>query len=98
MLGLAFCGCHEARREPAATPPSVGYMTLQPQYVPLDRNYVARTDAFYTVDVKPRVSGELVSYNFVDGQSVQKGRLLFQLVFFVDPTAVTTRSPPESTI
>lgn len=54
-------------------------MMLQPQHVPLDREYVARTDAFYTVAVKPRVSGELASYNFVDGQSVQKGRLLFQL-------------------
>lgn len=72
-------GCHSSPEKKVSKPAEVGYEVLASQNVPLDREYIARTDAFYTVDVRPRVSGELVSYNFVDGQSVQKGRLLFQL-------------------
>lgn len=52
---------------------------LAPRTVPLYREYVARTDAFYTVQLKPRLSGELVSFHFKEGQTVRKGQLLFQL-------------------
>ena len=47
--------------------------------MPLYREYVARTAAFYSVDVRPRVSGELTAFSFQAGQEVKKGRLIFQL-------------------
>lgn len=72
-------GCRHSPQQEVEKPQVVGFSVLQAQDVPLDREYVARTDAFYNVDVRPRVSGELVSYHFVDGQAVQKGRLLFQI-------------------
>ena len=60
-------------------PSVVGVSTLQPRSVPLFRDYVARTAAFYSVDIRPRVSGELTGFNFQVGQAVRKGRLLFQI-------------------
>src|SRR4249919_917932 len=54
---------------------------------PLERDinqwddYVGRFEASRSVEVRPRVSGQVIGVHFTDGQVVQKGQLLFT----VDP-------------
>lgn len=80
LLGtVGLFGCAKKSNGTASQPTVVGVTTVEPRTIPLFREYVARTDAFYTVGVRPRVSGELTSYNFTAGQAVEKGRLIFQI-------------------
>src|SRR3954452_23550667 len=73
---LSACG-----NAPPPAPPaplvSAGY--------PLERNvvdwddYVGRVEAIQDVDVRPRVSGQIVRIGFRDGFKVSKGQFLFEL-------------------
>src|SRR3546814_11300623 len=42
-------------------------------------DYVGRFEASRSVEVRPRVSGELTGIHFTDGQIVRKGQLLFTI-------------------
>ena len=52
---------------------------------PLERSinqwddYVGRFEASRSVEVRPRVSGQIIGVHFTDGQIVQKGQLLFTI-------------------
>lgn len=65
---------------PTATPPVT--VTVS---VPMARqvnewdNYVGRFEASRTVDVRPRVSGQIVAVHFADGAIVKQGQLLFSI-------------------
>lgn len=68
--------------EPAAPPKAPPIVTVAQ---PLVRdvaewdNFIGRFAPSRTVDVRPRVSGEIVGVHFRDGQIVQKGALLFTI-------------------
>ena len=80
----AFWGSDSA---PAATPPPplVTVATPLEQAVNQWDDYVGRFEASRSVEVRPRVSGQLVGIHFRDGQIVQRGQLLFT----VDPRPFT---------
>lgn len=82
---IALSGCSSGSERPnaAEAPPAVvGVMAVEPQTASIYRKYVGRIQARYTVNIRPRVEGELVSYHFRSGQMVKKGKLLFA----IDPT------------
>jgi RND family efflux transporter MFP subunit len=66
---------------PAAAPP----MPMVTVAAPIEReinqwdDYVGRFEASRSVEVRPRVSGQIVGVHFADGQIVQKGQLLFTI-------------------
>ena len=66
---------------PAAAPPA----PLVTVAAPLERDinqwddYVGRFEASRSVEVRPRVSGQVIGVYFTDGQVVQKGQLLFTI-------------------
>jgi RND family efflux transporter MFP subunit len=66
---------------PAAAPP----IPLVTVAAPLERqvnqwdDYVGRFEASRSVEVRPRVSGQVVAVHFTDGAIVQKGQLLFTI-------------------
>ena len=66
---------------PAAAPP-IPQVTVA---APLERavnqwdDYVGRFEASRSVEVRPRVSGQIVAVHFTDGAIVQKGQLLFTI-------------------
>jgi multidrug efflux system membrane fusion protein len=68
---------------PAAAPPTPQVTVAAPleQNVSLWDDYVGRFEASRTVEVRPRISGQIVGIHFTDGSIVQKGQLLFT----VDP-------------
>lgn len=68
---------------PAATaappPPTVTVAQPLSRMVSDWDDYVGRFQAFKTVEVRPRVSGQLVGIHFKDGDVVQQGQLLFTI-------------------
>jgi RND family efflux transporter MFP subunit len=67
----------------AAAPPVPTVTVAQPleQPVSLWNDYVGRFEASRSVEVRPRVSGQIVGIHFRDGDIVRRGQLLFT----VDP-------------
>ena len=72
---------------PAAAPPTPQVTVAAPVAadVSLWDDYVGRFEASRTVEVRPRVSGQIVGIHFSDGEIVHKGQLLFT----VDPRPFT---------
>ena len=72
---------------PAAAPPTPMVTVAAPvqSEVNLWDDYVGRFEASRTVEVRPRVSGQIVAVHFKDGAIVRKGQLLFT----VDPRPFT---------
>lgn len=85
VLALALNGCKPSPQDATQTPPpAVSVITVTEQAVGSYEEYVARTDAVNTVNLRARVEGTLTiqdtTGNF-EGRRVKKGQLLFE----VDP-------------
>lgn len=57
----------------------VGVQVARPRGVPIVVQYLAQTEASETVPIRARVSGFLIERGFEDGDTVQKGQVLFQI-------------------
>ena len=78
LLALAGCG---ASTDSKPAPVAVSYVELQPQAVTVSRDYVARTEAHNTAEIRPRTGGLLEKQIAVEGDRVRRG----QLLFVIDP-------------
>ena len=81
MFALAAalgCGCAQA-------PPSDSGPPIVNVSRPIQRNvidyidYTGRTDAVYSVDIRPRVTGYLTKMPFTEGSDVKANELLFEV-------------------
>jgi membrane fusion protein, multidrug efflux system len=75
LLGVAACSKNDA--PPAPPPPEVTVQTLAPRQTTVSVEYVAETEAFNTVEIRPRVGGLLDQQEVVEGARVKKGQVLF---------------------
>ncbi len=79
LSALEGCMGSDAHAQAAPAAPSVTVsLPLSRSVVEWDE-YVGRFAPSETVDVRPRVSGEIVERHFRDGQTVKKGDLLFTI-------------------
>lgn len=62
---------------PAPPPPTVGVAEVVQRDVPLIRDFVARTEAVPTVEIRARVAGVLEEVKFREGTEVEQGQVLF---------------------
>ena len=83
VLGVVLTGCDASRAggPPAAPPPVVKAETVTEQDVPISAEWVGTLVGSINAQIRPRVSGHLVSQNYKEGALVKIGDLLFQ----VDP-------------
>jgi len=61
------------------------------QDVPLEVSAVGNVEAINSVEVKPRIAGQIKSVAFAEGQSVAKGQLLFT----IDPVALQRQAAEQ---
>jgi RND family efflux transporter MFP subunit len=66
---------------PAAAPPMPMVTVAAPIVREINQwdDYVGRFEASRSVEVRPRVSGQVIGVHFTDGQVVQRGQLLFTI-------------------
>jgi membrane fusion protein (multidrug efflux system) len=83
---LIFSGCERGKEgekpkqaAPTPPPPAVVVAEVVKKTVPIYSEYVARTDAKETVEIRARVQAFLEAQHFTEGTVVKKGQLLYTL-------------------
>ncbi|WP_433739114.1 efflux RND transporter periplasmic adaptor subunit [Pseudomonas putida] len=78
-LAALLSGCKKEEAAPAAPPPQVGVVTLQPQTFTLTSELPGRTSAFRIAEVRPQVNGIILKRLFKEGGDVKAGQQLYQI-------------------
>jgi membrane fusion protein, multidrug efflux system len=80
-VGLGFVGCKEnAGSAPAAPPvPTVEVVTLKPQTVPDEPEFIGQAEASRPVEIRSQVTGILKEVLFAEGGTVKQGDRLYQI-------------------
>lgn len=81
LLFSQACGGSQASPAPAAAPPTVSVITVQPERVPVSSEWTATLDGFVNAQIRPQVSGYLVERRYQEGTRVRAG----QVMFVIDP-------------
>ena len=82
LLPLLYVGCSGASSKSASAKPTgpqtmpVGVATAQSRDMPYYLTGLGSVTAFYTVNIKSRVDGQLEDVKFKEGQNVKQGELL----------------------
>jgi membrane fusion protein (multidrug efflux system) len=82
LLSLAACGKEAEKAKQAAAappPPAVVVAEVIQKTVPIYTEFVGRTDARDTVEIRARVEAFLEKQHFAEGDLLKKGQLLFTL-------------------
>ena len=80
LVASLLAGCNRAatpQQAEAPPPPTVIVAEVVQRDVPLVRDFVARTEAVPTVDVRARVAGVLEEVRFREGTEVEQNQVLF---------------------
>jgi membrane fusion protein, multidrug efflux system len=80
FAALLLAGCSAAAQpDPTPPPPQVQVATVT--FKPLRQwdDFTGRLEAVDTVEVRPRVAGQIIAAAFEDGARVKKGQVLFQI-------------------
>jgi membrane fusion protein (multidrug efflux system) len=83
LLALA-AGCDRgdakaSKQAPATPPPTVIVVEIPQRTVQVSAEFVARTEAVPTVEIRARIPGVLEQVRFKEGSEVQKGQVLFMI-------------------
>lgn len=77
---MFLTGCDNSQQQQQTMPPAaVSVFKVQSEPVGSYQEFVARTEAKDTVDLRARVEGFLIERDFHEGQTVAKGQLLFEI-------------------
>jgi RND family efflux transporter MFP subunit len=79
LLLPLICGCHRSPALGTKPPPKVTVAPVVEKEITEWNEYIGRTDAVESVEVRARVSGYLTSVDFKPGSLVKKGDLLFTI-------------------
>lgn len=76
---LPACTDEKKTSKVSSPPPTVSVMEIVPRDVPVDFEYVARTQSSHLVNIQARVSGFLDRRLYTEGALVKEGEILFQM-------------------
>ncbi|MEZ5987578.1 MAG: efflux RND transporter periplasmic adaptor subunit [Planctomycetota bacterium] len=83
-IAAATWGCDTAEgksqaKPPAPPPPTVVVTDVVQRTVPIYAEFVAQTEARFTVQIRARVRGVLEEMRFKEGDTIEEGQVLYQL-------------------
>jgi membrane fusion protein (multidrug efflux system) len=78
VIAAHFCGCGK-RKEATPQAPPVEVAEVVQKDVPVIIEWVAATDGSVNASIRPQVSGYLIKQNYMEGDFVRKGQVLFQI-------------------
>jgi membrane fusion protein (multidrug efflux system) len=78
-LIVATAGCSKTSADITLPDPEVLVAHPVQQDVPVHNEWVATLDGYVNADIRPQVSGYLISQNYKEGTAVRKGQVLFEI-------------------
>jgi membrane fusion protein (multidrug efflux system) len=78
-VAVLLIGCRKGSPSGSPPPPEVTVLSVQPQTVPGQFEWVAEAAASKSVQVRSQVSGVIVARPYVEGADVPKGKVLFRI-------------------
>lgn len=75
ICGICACAGEDLPKE--SPPPVVKVIKIKPTKIPFHKQYIGVTKSLAQIDIRARVKGFLTEANFVEGNRVKKGELLF---------------------
>lgn len=87
ISGVLLLSCKEEKATPPPPVPNVNIVQVGKLTVPVYSDYVGETFGISDVSIRTRVSGYIMSMHYKEGQTVQKG----QLLYVVDDRNIQTR-------
>jgi len=79
FLLLPVFGCSKENVRAEAKPPEVEVAAVAQQDVPLYTECISTLDGYVNAQIQPQVSGYLIKQNYVEGTTVHKGDVLFEI-------------------
>ena len=80
LASVVLAGCSRGTQAPpAAGPPEVAVVTVEPRSVLLTSELPGRTAGFLVAEIRPQVNGLLQKRLFTEGSDVKKGEILYQI-------------------
>ncbi|MFO0410363.1 MAG: efflux RND transporter periplasmic adaptor subunit, partial [Planctomycetota bacterium] len=79
LLGFVLIGCQKPNEKPTAIPMKIATVQAVSKQITDYDEFVGRTGAIETVEVRARVTGFVKEIHFSDGQIVQENDLLFSI-------------------
>ncbi|HYZ31399.1 MAG TPA: efflux RND transporter periplasmic adaptor subunit [Crenalkalicoccus sp.] len=81
VLPLLLAGCDDRSHATASAPPppAVTVLAVHSQQVPITTELPGRTSAYRVAEVRPQVSGVILSRMFTEGHDVKVGEQLYQI-------------------
>jgi RND family efflux transporter MFP subunit len=80
-IAVLLCqGCDTSKAStPPPPPPQVGVVEVIQQNVPLSSEWIATLDGYINAQIRPQVSGYLLTRRYREGAAVRKGDVLFEI-------------------
>ena len=75
---LAAAGCTKTSADVTLPDPEVLVTTPVQRDVPVHNEWVATLDGYVNAEIRPQVSGYIISQNYKEGTAVSKGQVLFR--------------------
>ena len=79
IFSLALVGCGRGHAAMQLPTPEVLVATPVQQDVPVHNEWVATLDGYVNAEIRPQVSGYIISQNYKEGSVVRKGQVLFEI-------------------
>ena len=73
LLVLLTACSGQPPENPAPPPPQVEVISVMPQTVDDQPEFIGQTEAFRPVEIRPQVSGIIKKIHFTEGRNVKKG-------------------------
>jgi len=78
LAALLAGGCKKKEQAPPP-PPTVEVTTVVQKDVPIYKEWVGALDGYVNAVIRPQVTGYLIKQNYIEGQLVKKGQVLFEI-------------------
>jgi len=76
---LLLDGCTSGASAPSPPAPTVEFVSVIQQDVPIYSEWVATLDGYVNAQIQPRVPGYIIRQNYKEGSVVRKGEVLFEI-------------------